>query len=146
MASFTTCVRHQKSNGLYPIYIRVYHKNELHYINTGLLVNEKGLKAVYNKNGKKQYDVSDRIVLRKCMDTISKYVEKMNLADVENMDCKTFINYITDKDVDLSFTEYAKEHVRKMKKNGKEATAELYELAVRKLKEHMQKDTFFSKN
>ena len=69
MASFTICVRRQKNNGLYPVYIRVYHKTELHYINTGLLVNEKGLKAIYDKNGKKKLDVIDRVVVKKCMDS-----------------------------------------------------------------------------
>ena len=145
MASFTPCVRRQKNNGLYPVYIRVYHKNETHYINTGLLVNEKGLKTVYDKHGNKQFDVTDRIVLKKCMDNISKYVEKMNLADTNNIDCGTLINYLTNKEVDLSFTEYAKEHVRLMQKKGKEATAEIYALAVRKLKEYLQKDNILFK-
>ena len=145
MAAFTTCIRRRKNNGLYPVYIRVYHKNELHYINTGLLVNEKGLKTVYDKNGNKQFDISDRVVLKKCMDTISTYVEKMNLTDAESMDCKTLIDYLTNKTDDISFTDYAKEYIKTKRKGSAEKTIEMCELSIKKLHEFVGKNNILFK-
>ena len=95
MAKFTPCIRRKRNDGLYPVYFRVFHKKELQYINTGLLVNEKGLKASYDKNGKRQVDISDKIVLKKCMELISKYSEKINLINANTLDCKTLIEALT---------------------------------------------------
>ena len=109
MAKFTPCIRNKRNDGLYPVYIRVQHNNSLQYINTGLLVNEKGLKTSYSKSGKQQVNISDRIVLKECMNRISFYAEKANLINANSIDCKSLIDIITNNNTELSFTEVADE-------------------------------------
>ena len=140
MAKFTTCVRGKRNDGLYPVYIRVFHNGGLQYINTGLLVNEHGIKTSYTKSGKKQTDISDRIVLKKCMDTISKYAEKINRMDTDGIDSKRLVDILTEKNADLSFTEYAKEYIRAIQKKNSESTVEMCKLSVKKLHEFIDKE------
>jgi len=140
MAKFTTCIRGKRNDGLYPVYIRVFHNGGLQYINTGLLVNEHGIKTSYTKSGKKQTDISDRIVLKKCMDTISKYAEKINRMDADGIDSKRLVDMLTEKNAHLSFTEYAKEYIRVIQKKNSERTVEMYNLSVKKLHEFLDKE------
>ena len=77
MAKFATCIRNRRNDGLYPVYIRVFHNGNLQYINTGLLVNDNGLRVSFDKNGRKQTGVVDRRVLNECLNRISGYVERM---------------------------------------------------------------------
>ena len=44
MATFKVCVRKQRNDGFYPVYIRVTHKKKVGYIKTDKLVNDQGLK------------------------------------------------------------------------------------------------------
>lgn len=44
MATFKVCVRKQRNDGFYPVYIRISHKKKVGYIKTDKLVNEQGLK------------------------------------------------------------------------------------------------------
>lgn len=44
MATFKVCVRKQRNDGFYPVYIRVTHNRSIGYIKTGKLVNDAGLR------------------------------------------------------------------------------------------------------
>ena len=135
----------KRNDGLYPVYIRVAHNDGLQYIKTGFLVDDKGLRVSYSKSGKKSVDVSDRNTLRMCSSRITGYVEKINLMDIRDMNCKTLVDAITDKNVDLSFTEYADEHIKWMKKKGMEGNSSNYEMAIKRLKEYLKKDNILFK-
>ena len=43
MATFKTCVQKQRSDGFYPVYIRVTHNRKSSYIKTDKMVDKKGL-------------------------------------------------------------------------------------------------------
>ena len=43
MATFSACVRNQRKDGYYPVYIRISQKSAPDYIKTDKLVNAKGL-------------------------------------------------------------------------------------------------------
>ena len=130
----------KRTDGFYPVYIRVFHNDGIQYIKTGFLVDDKGLKVSYSKSGEKNVDVSDRNIVKLCSTRITGYVEKMNLTDVREMNCKTLVDYITDKNVDLSFTKYADERIRWMKSKGMTGNASNCEMAVKRLKEFLGKD------
>ena len=65
MAKFSICIRSKRSDGFYPVYIRVFHNKSTQYIKTGFLVNEKGIRTVYDKDGKKTLEVSDKRVVKR---------------------------------------------------------------------------------
>ena len=44
MANFKICLRTQKSDGLFPVYIRVTHKRQVGYIKTDKCVSKEGFK------------------------------------------------------------------------------------------------------
>ena len=125
---------------MYPVYIRVQHNDGIQYINTGLLVNDKGLKATYNKDGKKKVEISDKIVLRECIERIVGYAEKANRVNSKSMDCKTLVGFITNSQTELSFTDYAKDFINEMINQNRINSALGYKRAVSRLKEYLRKD------
>ena len=64
MATFKTCVQKQRSDGFYPVYIRVTHNRKSSYIKTDKMVDKKGL----TRTG----EVKDPFVLSFCSDIIFK--------------------------------------------------------------------------
>jgi len=146
MAKFSTCVRHKRNDGLYQVYIRVYHNNGLQYINTGLLVNDKGLRTTFTKQGKEIVDITDHIVQKECMSRIEKYAEKCNRVNIDELDCKTLIDMLTQKgDGELSFTEYAKKYINEMINQDRDRAASNYQMAVTRLKEYIGKENILFK-
>ena len=145
MAKFVTCIRNRRNDGLYPVYIRVFHNKSIQYIKTGLLVGDKGLKVSYKKDGKKQINISNVRILSECIRRISGYVEKLNLMNSENLDCRTLVDIITNTAVDLSFTEYAKEFIILMYNQNRENASKNYKLAVKRLHEYLGKDDILFK-
>ena len=146
MAKFVPCIRNKRSDDLYPVYIRVFHNSSLQYINTGLLVGEKGLKTTYDKNGKKQIGVSDRRVLGECLNRISNYAEKMNLINAKELDCKSLIELLTNDATDLSFSEYANTFLIEMYNQNRENPARNYKLAVSSLHNYLNKTEILFKH
>jgi integrase len=130
MAKFTHCIRNKRNDGLYPVYIRVYHNKSLQYINTGLLVSDKGLRRVYDSNGNGSIEITDKRVLKNCLDRIEKYSEKINLINAGNLDCKSLVSYLTEENDELSFTDYAKKHISRMINEGRDSSANSYKLAL----------------
>ena len=140
MAKFSSCIRNRRSDGLYPVYIRVYHNGQIQYINTGLLVSEKGLKVSYSKTGKKHVDVNDKTVLKECMNRIAVYAEKTNMINSNAIDCRTLVEIITNNVTDLSFTEYATGFINRMKNRNRDNPAKNYILALSRLQKYLEKD------
>jgi hypothetical protein len=65
------------------------------------------------------------------LDITTKYIEKLNHVKIDDMDCKMLVDYITDKAIDLSFTEYAKTYIREMCRKRAENTIEICMLSVK---------------
>lgn len=133
MATFTTCIRNKNSNGFYMVYIRLAHKGEKQYINTGLVVSEKGLRTYYDEKGKPKKDVSDRFVQSQCSSRINHYIEKLNRVNANDMDCKSLMEYLTQKEEDISFSKFAKEYIDKIYNQDRNNTGDGYTLAVNSL-------------
>lgn len=146
MAKFASCIRNKRSDGLYPVYIRVFHNGSLQYINTGLLVNDRGLKISYTKSGKKQTEISDHVVQKECLRLITTYAEKINKINARDIDCKKLIDILTNKDVELSFSEYAEIYIKNMYSNNRKNPAKNYILAVRRLHEFMNSESILFKD
>ena len=125
MATFSACVRNQRKDGYYLVYIRISHKSAPDYIKTDKLVNAKGLT--------KNKDIKDPFVLKYCADRIAEYVEKLNKVDIRNWTVKEVKAYLLTSDEDICFSDYARKHYAKMFNSGQERNARNYELAFQHL-------------
>ena len=146
MAKFSPCVRNKRNDELYPVYIRIFHNKELQYINTGLLVNDKGLKTSYTKSGKKKLDITDKKVVRECLNIISSYSEKINLINANTLSCKQLIDILKNNNTELSFTDFANEFIKGMINQNRDNSASCYNLSVLSLKKYIGKENIFFKD
>ena len=140
MAKFTPCIRYKRSDGLHPVFIRVFHNRDIQYIKTGLFVTNKGLKTVYDKKGKGKDEIIDKVVLQKCLKIISEYSDRINRMNANIIDCNTLIDEIKNETTELSFTDYAIKFIDGMINQGRENPAKNYKTAVKKLHEHIGKE------
>lgn len=125
MATFSACVRNQRKDGYYPVYIRISHKSAPDYIKTDKLVNAKGLT--------KSKDIKDPFVVKYCADRIAEYIEKLNKVDIRNWTVKDVKAYLLTSDEDICFSDYARKYYAAMFNAGQERNARNYELAFQHL-------------
>lgn len=140
MAQFTPCIRNKRSDGYYPVYIRLSHNYGIQYIKTNFIVNDKGLKKVYTNTGKAKIEISDRFVLKECLFLIDKYAAKCNNINTSGMDCKRLLETLTSEEKDLSFSEFANKYLRQMINDNRERSADNYKLAYNNLRSFIGKD------
>ena len=100
MATFKICIRKGRTDGYYPVYIRVTHNRKTTYIKTDKMVDKKGL----NKSG----DVKDNYVLAYCTRLINEYTESLNKVDTRYWDLQDVVTYLQNGDEDVCFSEYAR--------------------------------------
>lgn len=122
MATLKACVRRPRKDGFWQVYIRVTHQRNVGFIKTDKMVNSSGLT--------KTNDIKDAFVLRYCADLIIKYNELLNKTDINSLNVNQVIDYLTTEDDDVCFSEYARQHVKRLINNGQERTARNYELAL----------------
>lgn len=118
MATFKVVVQHQRSDGLYVVYIRLTHKRRIINIKTDKMVNSKGVAP-----GKRE--VKDPFVLNSCMVTITKWVEMLNRYDTANMSVEQVRDLLTASHDDLCFSDYAREYIDKISYTHQQRTVEL---------------------
>jgi hypothetical protein len=120
MATFSIVTRGKRRDGYYPVYILVIHDRCPGYIKTTFVVSDKGLKKTYTKTGKERIEVSDKLVVRECMNEIAGYVRRLNDIDSRNMTVKEVISYLTNEYKELSFTVFASEYISDMISHNRE--------------------------
>ena len=121
MATFKICIRKGRTDGYYPVYIRVTHNRKTTYIKTDKMVDKKGL----NKSG----DVKDNYVLAYCTRLINEYTESLNKVDTRYWDLQDVVTYLQNGDEDVCFSEYARRYIMDMRiKLQQERNAKNYQL------------------
>ena len=129
MATLKAVVRNKRSDGLYPVYIRIVHRRRMSYIKTDKLICPKHV----TENG----DLKDAVVNEYCSRLILKYNDKLNRKDLKALSVMEVIEYLTrDSDAE-SFSEYAQLHIRRMEERGQARTAKNYKLAVKHLERYL---------
>ena len=118
MATFKVVVQHQRSDGLYVVYIRLTHKRRIINIKTDKMVNSKGVIP-----GKRE--VKDPFVLNSCMVTITKWVEMLNRYDTANLSVEQVRDLLLASHDDLCFSDYAREYIDKISYTHQQRTVEL---------------------
>lgn len=132
MATFKTCVRKQRADGYWPVYIRVIHNRAVDYIKTDRMVDEKGI----SKTG----DIKDTFVLKYCLDKITSYIECLNKTNYTHWTIKQVTSYLENVDEDICFSDYARKYKFEMAKSGMERNARNYELAYQHLERYAGTD------
>lgn len=127
MVNFKVCVRKQRNDGFYPVYIRVTHQRKVGYIKTEKLTVSESI----GRNG----EVEDPIIVQYCSKLMVHYVERLNRVDAESWTIGEVIDYVTKEDEDLCFSDYARRHHAKLIDAGQARTAKNYELAY----QHMER-------
>lgn len=118
MATFKVVVQHQRSDGLYVVYIRLTHNRKVINIKTDKMVNSKGVVA-----GK--HDVKDPFVLNSCMLTITKWVDMLNRYDISNLTVEQVRDILLTPSNDLCFSDFAREYIEKISNTHQPRTIEL---------------------
>lgn len=122
MTTLRPCVQKQRSDGFYPVYIRVIHNRQSAFIKTDKLVDRKGVS--------KTREIRDNVVLNYCTNLICEYNKLLNMQNTSAWSIQEVITFLTKDQADASFSEYAKLHINRMINTGHERTAKNYQLAV----------------
>jgi integrase len=122
MATFKACVQKQRSDGFFPVYMRVTHNRKIGYIKTDKIVSKKSLS---NNN-----EIKDNFVLNYCTHLILEYNERLNQQDTTFWSVKDVIDFLLRGDDDANFSDYAKLHIGRMINRNQDRTARNYKLAV----------------
>lgn len=127
MTTLRPCVQKQRSDGYFPVYIRVIHNRQSAFIKTDKLVDRKGVT--------KTREIRDNVVLGYCTNLICEYNKLLNMQDTNSWSVQEVINFLTKEQADASFSDYAKIHISRMINSGHERTARNYKLAVKHLEQ-----------
>lgn len=125
MATLRPCVQKLRSDGFYPVYIRVTHERKIGYIKTDKMVSKKDVS--------KSKEIRDNFVLNYCTSLIERYNQVLNRFDISNWSLKEVIECIQNEEADVCFSEYAKLHISRMKNRGQERNAKNYQMSVNSL-------------
>lgn len=138
MTTLRVCVQKQRSDGYYPVYIRVIHGRQSGFIKTDKMVDRKSVT--------KTREIRDNMVLKYCTELISEYNAKLNMQDTSQWSVKEIISFLTTDQSDASFSEYAKLHINRMINSGHERNAKNYKLAVASLEHIIRKSKCSSRS
>lgn len=116
MATLKAIVKSKTRNGMYNVYIRITQNRQFAYVRTSWMVNDKGF-----SDDKK--DIIAPFVIQQTSDLIEKFYTMLNQVDVSQWSVNEVLTYVTDYGKDLSFSDYAREHIEKMIKRSQERTS-----------------------
>ncbi len=127
MATFKPCVQKQRADGFYTVYIRLTHDRKIGYIKTD--------KVVSKKDVGKTKEIKDNFVLNYCTRQIMHYTQLLNDKDISNWNVRDVQKYLETEELDLCFSDYARQHINKQINTGHERTSKNYKLAL----EHLER-------
>lgn len=124
MALFKTCIRSQRADKCYVIYIRVTHNRKVAYIKTDKVVSSKGVK---------KGEIIDSVVVSDCAIKIRKYIDILNLEKTEELTVQEVVSLLVNRKEDISFTDFTQQFINKMINTGRERPSVNYRNAIRSL-------------
>lgn len=121
MANFKVCVRVQRKDGFWPVYIRVTHNRKVGYIKTDKIA----VTGSISKSG----DVEDPYVVKHCSRLMVHYIERLNKVNTSTWTVNEVIDYLKEDSDDICFSDYARLYHDKLIDTGHMRNAKNYELA-----------------
>lgn len=125
MTTLRPCVQKQRSDGYFPVYIRVTHNRKVGYIKTDKMVSKKDVT--------KNKEIRDNFVMMFCMELINSYTSRLNEKDTSAWSVKEVIEFLLTEECDICFSDYARKHIDKMINRGQERNAKNYKMALSSL-------------
>ena len=133
MVNLKATVRIKTKSGIYPVYIRFTKKNQVSYVKTSWVVNERGLTA-------DKKDIKDPFVIQQTSILIESYYRQLNQIDTSNWSVSEIVKYVTEFNNDISFSDYTREHIAKLIKRGQERTSRNYKWALQHMERFAETD------
>lgn len=122
MATFKPVIRSKRTDGTYLVYIRCTHNRKIEYIKTSHYIFSSQLK----KN-----EIIDYDIIGKCAIKIKEWNERLNREDIDNWNVKDIIEFITQENTKISFSDYCRIFIEKMINEGRCKSASNYQCAVK---------------
>ena len=126
MATFKIVVQKQRTDGYWPVYIRVVHNRKPFFIKTDKMVDSKGLV-------KSTREIKDPFVKKSCDMLITDYIDRLNKVDTSTWTVQEVVKFLKEGTSDLCFSDYARQYQSEMIKNGHARNARTYELAYQNM-------------
>ena len=129
MATFRITVQKQRTDGYWPVYIRVIHRRGSVFMKTDKMVDNKGIV-------KSTKEVKDPFV-RKSLDIlIADYIDRLNKVDASTWTVRDVVQFLKEGTSDMCFSEYARQYQTKMIQEGHARNARTYELAYQNMERY----------
>ena len=129
MATFRITVQKQRTDGYWPVYIRVIHHRGSVFMKTDKMVDNKGIV-------KSTKEVKDPFV-RKSLDIlIADYIDRLNKVDTSTWTVQDVVQYLKEGTSDVCFSDYARQYQAKMIQEGHARNARTYELAYQNMERY----------
>lgn len=136
MATFKACVRTQKKDGTFPVYIMVVHEQKPAYIRTTLTARAKAVK---------KGEIKDAFIITQTASIINDYVERLNRVYYVEWTVNEIKKFLEDEGGELSFSDHAREYIFNMQKEGRVKPSGNYRSAINSLSAFLKKkDVSFS--
>ncbi|MDR0683479.1 MAG: site-specific integrase [Dysgonamonadaceae bacterium] len=134
MATFNPAVR-TKDREFNTVYIRISHNSKTDYIKTTMSVHKSGIK---------KGEIADRTILANCWIKIKQYTDKLNNLNIESWTIKEIKQFLAAETSDISFSDFARKYIDKMRVAGRRKPANNYTCALNSLEKHYGKSIYFS--
>jgi site-specific recombinase XerD len=122
MATFKPVVR--TKHEFNAVYIRITTKNKVDYIKTPISI---------HKSGVEKGEIVDYAVLANCYIKIKEYNDKLMAVNIERWTASDIKRYLLEDRAEISFTEFARRFILKMKLAGRIKSSRNYQTAVHSL-------------
>lgn len=129
MVNFKICVRNQRKDGFWSVYIRIVHKTRPAYIRTRFAVRSCDI----DRDG----TVKDVFVAQSCMNIIVDYVNRLNETDISGWSVMEIKKYLESDRSDMTFSDFADAFVRRMINLDQDNNAKIYMSAVKNLRMYL---------
>ena len=136
MATFNSCVRNQKKDGTYPVYIMIVHNRKIAYLRTSLVAFSKDVK---------KGEIKSSFIIAETSGIINKFISRLNVVDHMGWTVNEIRAFLESETEDISFTDFANGFVMGVRKEGRIKSANNYNVSVNNLTKFLgKKNVLFS--
>lgn len=115
MATFKIIARFQRTDGFWPVYIRVTHNRKVKYLKTDKIVETKSV-------DKKNHEVKEPFVLEACTVKIAHFADMLNKQPISTWSVDDVVAYLESGTADVCFSDYARQYHDNLYNNGMNGT------------------------
>jgi integrase len=136
MATMKICVRTQRKDGFWPVYIRVIHNRQVGYLKTDKMVPNQGI----NKAG----EVCDPYVVAGLSKKIIAYMDRLNREDTVDWSVGRVVNFLSESAPQMTFSKYMHSALDRLYNEGRMGTYAYKAGAVSNLEKFVGHEVYFA--